>query len=275
MTVTKAHGLWLNEAREGPTIVSRLGGVEALAATDSPETIALMSGFIRDTSERVALRNEAVEALASYGSVEAREALQSIALEGIAEARVRRALVESLRKLPMSEAVPMLAKFAGEDASYAVRVAAIESLVHFEAREHANLVAELVKYPSQHDEVRQAALSALAAFDDSRGLDLGMQYAAYGHMDRARPGAIEAVGKLAKHDHDRAVLFLLELLDDPESRAVRAAARALADVGDARALSPLSAMAGTHRNPRLREHAAECVKALEEAMAKVESPDST
>jgi aminopeptidase N len=271
MTVTKAHDLWMNEARSGPTIASRLAAIEALAVTDAPETIALMSDFARDGSARISLRNEAVEALAAYGSSEAREGLLAIAKEDIAEARVRRTVVESLRKLPKESAVELLAAYAARDASYAVRAAAIEGLVHFEAKEHANLVADLVGFPSQHDDVRQAALGALAEFDDSRGLDLGMTYAAYGHMDRSRPAAIDAVGKLAKHDHDRAVMFLLSLLDDPEARAVRAAARALADIGDERALTPLTAMANTHRSERMREHAADCLKTLEESLAKKDS----
>jgi HEAT repeat protein len=110
---------------------------------------------------------------------------------------------------------------------------------------------------------------ALADLDDSRGLDLGIQYSAYGYMDRARPAAIKAVGKLAHHDPDRAVGYLITLLDDPERRTVSAAGDALATTGDERAIEPLRAVSvravsEAHPNARLRRQAERWLKKLEE-----------
>ena len=82
-------------------------------------------------------------------------------------------------------------------------------------------------------------------------------------MDRARPRAVAAVGKLAEHDTDRVVPFLIALLDDPESRTVRAAGKALADIGDERAIDPIKAMSESHASERRRDMAKEWLEKLE------------
>ncbi len=212
-----------------------------------------------------------MNSLAGFGSDDAKAELLSIITDGVAEVRVRATLVGKLENFDQEGVVEILADLAGNDPSYATRVAAIEALAHHEADEHADLIAQLVDFPSQHDRVRQAALRALAELDDPRGLDLGIQYAAYGYMDRARPAAIETIGKLAEHDQDRAVEFLLGLLNDPERRTVRAAAGALADIGDERAIDPIRAMAETHPNPRLRESAEKWLEELEKAQQEDEN----
>ena len=76
---------------------------------------------------------------------------------------------------------------------------------------------------------------------------------------------IDAIGKLAEHDQDKAVEVLLALLTDPESRSVRAAGSALADVGDERAIEPIKAMSESNPNPQLRESAEKWLKKLEDS----------
>ncbi|MCH8344517.1 MAG: HEAT repeat domain-containing protein [Planctomycetes bacterium] len=265
ITVNKPQSMSMTQATNGPTIAARHAAIEALGETDIPQAVSLLSQIIADESIRYSLRNTAVDSLAGFGSDDAKAELLSIIADGVAEARVRATLVEKLENFDQERVVEILADLAGNDPSYATRVAAIEALAHHEAAEHADLIAQLVDFPSQHDRVRQAALRALAELDDSRGLDLGIQYAAYGYMDRSRSAAIETIGKLAEHDQDRAVEFLLGLLNDPERRTVRAAAGALADIGDERALDPIRAMAETHPNPRLQESAEKWLETLEKA----------
>ena len=102
-----------------------------------------------------------------------------------------------------------------------------------------------------------------------------MKYAAYGNVDRARPTAIETIGKLAEHDQDTAVEFLLDLLNDPEGRPLRAAAAALADIGDERAIAPIKAMAESHPNPQLRESAEGWLEKLDKAKQKTNTESET
>ena len=257
--------MWITQASDGPTIAARHAALAGLAENDSSETIELLSAIIRDESQRHTLRNAAVDSLAKYGSEPAKAELLAIATDGVTEAKVRSSIVDKLTDLDMDNVVELLADIASNDPSYATRVAAIGALAHHESAEHGELIAELVDFPSQHDQVRQAALRALAKLDDARGLELGMKYAGFGNMDRARPTAIETIGKLAEHDQDTAVEYLLQLLHDPERRAVRAAAAALADIGDERAIAPIQAMADSHPNPQLRESAEGWLKQLQES----------
>ena len=55
------------------------------------------------------------------------------------------------------------------------------------------------------------------------------------------------------------------MLNDPEGRSLRAAAAALADIGDARAIAPIQAMAESHPDPQLRESAEKWLEKLEKA----------
>ncbi|MCI0674711.1 MAG: HEAT repeat domain-containing protein [Phycisphaerales bacterium] len=264
MKVEKPQAMWIEQAKHGPTIAARHEAVEALGETDSPESIALLTQLITDEKVRYTLRNTAVSALAGYGSPEAKAALLAIIKAGVSEAKVRANLVERLRNREDDGVIDMLADFATNDPSYATRVAAIEGLAQRKANDKIDLIVELVEFKSQHDQVRNAALRALADLDEPRGLDLGVKYAAYGYTDRSRPRAIDTVGRLAKHDKEKAVAFLLKLLDDPESRAVNAAGDALATVGDERAIVPIRTLSTKHRDPAMRDRASAWLKKLQE-----------
>lgn len=268
ITTEKPMAMWIEQARNGPTIVAKMEAIEALAKTDLPEHIALLNQIIRDDKIRYTLRNVAVDALAGYSSDQAKDAFVAIAKSDIAEARVRSNIVDKLRKFPKEKVAEMLTNFAKNDPSYATRVNAIEGLASLKVKEQADLIAELVNFKSQHEQVRNAALRALADLDDARGLDLAMKYAAYGNMDRARPTAIDCIAKLAKHDKDKAVTFLLGLLNDPENRAAGAVGGALADIGDDRAIDPIKAISETNHDPDVRKRASEWLKRLQEKKGK-------
>ncbi|MHC5005521.1 MAG: M1 family aminopeptidase, partial [Planctomycetota bacterium] len=260
----KPLSLWLVQAEHGPTIAARHDAVAALGDVDASETIELLARIVGDEGERYTLRRTAVGALRGLGSEAARTALRRLVEAEVADARVRSELTRSARGLEKQDVLDVLVRRAGEDESYATRVAAIDALASHQATEHADLIAELVHYDSQHQQVRGAALRALARLEDPRGLDLAMQYAAFGNEDRARSTAIGVIADLAEHDRERAATFLLELLDDPEQRARRAAIRALGAIGDERARDPLRAIADSHRDPAFRATAERALQRMEE-----------
>jgi len=266
ITEDKPLAMWMAQAQTGeaggPTIAARHAAIEALGKTDSPETIALLTNLIRDDKVRYTLRQTAVGALSGYGSAQAKDQVLALAKSNIADARVRVSLVEKLRTFDKDKVADLLADVAANDPSYAVRTEAIAGLARLKASEKADVIVQLVDARSQHDQIRNGALRALADLDDERGLDLSMKYSAFGYMDRSRPTAIDCVGKLAKHDKDKAVPFLIALLNDPETRTVNAAGAALADVGDDRAIPPIKALSETSRDPDMRERAAEWLKRL-------------
>ncbi|MHC4272193.1 MAG: M1 family aminopeptidase [Planctomycetota bacterium] len=261
--VDKPAALWMEQVRGGPTVASRHAAIEALSDHDLPQTVELLSDVITGEANRYTLREKAVKALAGVDSTRADQALLTAAKTGVADARVRAKLIRTLKGMEAEGVIELLAEVAGTDPSYATRAAAIEALAHHQATEHADLIAELVHVPSQHDQVRNAALAALADLDDPRGLDLGIMYSSYGYPNRSRPAAIAAVGRLSHHDPIRAVGYLIALLDDPERRTVTAAAAALADTGDRRAVEALRALRETHPTQRVRREAQRLLKKLE------------
>jgi aminopeptidase N len=273
MEVDKPQQMWTNQANDGPTTVARYRAINAIGDTDTADHRSLLASIVRDGERMVSERNAAVSALAGYGSDESKAAVLALLEEGVDEAKVRVNLVRALGDHDLERVGALLAQIAGGDASYATRVAAINTLGSHEAEAYADLIVDLVEFDSQHDQVRGAALSALADLDDARGLDLAIRYAAFGYMDRSRPTAIAAIGTLADHDHDRAVETLLDLLDDPCRRPSGSAGRALARLGDERAVKPFEAIADSHPNPRRRDEAKRWLETLRKEMKKKDGKD--
>jgi aminopeptidase N len=270
LEVEKPQRLWSRQAVDGPTIVARRRAIDALGRLATPDHRALLAEIVRDESVPHGLRSRAVEALAEHGLDETGPILLETFRAGVAEARVRLALVRTLAKLDREQVGALLADVARNDESYATQAAAIDGLAKLEAKEHVDLIVELVRTESQDDAVRRSALSALAKLDDPRGLDLAIEYAAYGYMDRSRPAAISAIGDLAEHDTDRAVEALLGFLDDPGRRPAWAAGRALANLGDERAVEPIGAIAISDPSERRREAAERWLETLKKKMKEKE-----
>ncbi|MEM7228974.1 MAG: M1 family aminopeptidase [Planctomycetota bacterium] len=264
--VTKPRAFWMTEARDGVTIVARHDAVRALRAWDMPETIALTSSIAADPNGRHTLRQTAVATLGSYGSDDARDELLKVYDEGIADPRVRASVISEFGSYDLEDVADRLVNVLKNDEGYDPRNNAINVLAKLEAEDHVDLIAATAHVPSQHDQIRDTALSALATMEDERGVDLAMQYAAWGHQDRPRARAISALGDLAEHDEERIVDFLLELLDDPHTRPRRAAGSALAKIGNERALEPLQAIATSHRDKRERDRAEGWVETLKKNM---------
>lgn len=267
----KPMEFWFAQVADGSTITSRHDAINAIGATESARARDLLVSMIEDENLRYTLRSTAVRQLRGFGSDVAKAEVLRLLNDGVDEARVRVNLIAALDEYPKDKVVDLLVKHATSDPSYACRVAAINGLSSLEAKEQADLIVTLVDVESQHDQIRSAALGALAEFDDARGLDLSMKYAAYGNVDRSRPRAISAIGKLAKHDEERAVDYLLAMLNDPEGRPRSATMSALAEIGDERALEPLQTIASTDRDPDMRDRAKSAVERLRETMKEKEN----
>lgn len=264
--VTKPLPMWVAQVQRGTTIAARHAAVEALGEHDTPEVVRLLAALAGDEAVRHTLRGTAVESLSGLGSDQARAAMLELVTGDIEDARVRAKCMTAAGELDQADVVETLIVTAEQDESYATRVEAIRALAKHESTEHVERIAALVHYPSQHQQVRQAALKAMAKLDEEEGLELAMQYAAFGQPDRARAVAMQTVGDLAHHDPDTAVAFLAAHLDDPERRTAEAAADGLAKTKHEDAVAPLQAVAKSHPNERFRERAEKLVKELQESL---------
>ncbi len=184
----------------------------------------------------------AADSLGRMQSPAARDALVAALKGGVADHKVRRAVVSALGQYRSDEVVSALIPVAVSDPSYAVEAAASTALGQQRATDDVvNTLLANAKKESHRDQIRVAAVEALANLGDERGLDAAIELAAYGQPFRSRPSGIDAMAKLAKDagTRDRAVPVLIELLNDEQDRSASAATRALGEIGDAKALPAL------------------------------------
>ncbi len=253
---------WLAQLRHGPTLAARAQAIDALRSLDggpTAEAAAAIEAVAKDTRAHISLRTAAVEALRSHP-----DRLVSLALDAPEDARLRRELVEQIARISpeaagtKSELVAgFLLRSARADRSYGVRSAAIRALADTGHREALRVALDACGTDSQHDQIRQAALSALARLDKPEGLAAAIRLAGPGVNARTRPVAISTVRTLARHDEQAAIDLLAHLLlKDREARTVSAAGDALAAIGGEKAEAALREYAAGARSGIQRSQAA-------------------
>jgi aminopeptidase N len=274
--VVQPEGWTLGAMQSAPTHAARRQALEQLAKAPSPAAMSAMIDAALDSKARHTMRIDAVEAIADIRTPEAERAVLRLAGEGIADPRVRAAVMRALGSVgknaqpaAVAAAVAALEPAAGRPAerSYQVRAAAIGVLSKFEAKDRIALVRSLVAEPSHAEAVSTAAMRFLSKYGDASDLPALQARASLGWPDRSRPDAMDAIAEIAKRmkgDEREAVeAFLLRLVDDPEERPAMAAAGALADLKCKAALPRLRAMAEHDRDPARRRRAEGWVKAIE------------
>jgi hypothetical protein len=117
--------------------------------------------------------------------------------------------------------------------------------------------------PSQHDQIRQAALGALADLDAKEGLTVAMRYTGPGNVQRTRAAAISAIATLSHHDSERAFDAVAPLLYDSVERARTSAAFALTRIEDDRGVDLLRRASKNHPHPAIREGAEDWANRLQ------------
>jgi aminopeptidase N len=233
---------WVTQLDRGPTAAAKMQAIDAL----------------RELGKSGARADGAAEALNSVVRGGAHHSLRAYAAGALLDAAGPDAYFRAVRQLPsdarlraaLVNAAPDAAKaskdregtdwarflddlrrLARKDESHAVRAAALRALGEIKAPEGRPIIIEALEAPSQHDQIRCAALSALASLDDAEGLDAAIHYTAPNYPARTRPEAAGVVGRLAHHDRAKAIQALVALLGDREARTARAAGEALVSLG--------------------------------------------
>jgi len=258
---------WLvNAAWRGPTQAARRWAIDALAARNEAASIEVLAKIAASTDASRSSRRRAIEVLAGYGSPQALAALLAIFDAAEADPRVRASLVATLEKQPKEDAAERLERVALHDRSYQCRAAAARGLGAIKASDRVESLLQLATTPSHQERVRVAAIEALVALKEVRGLDAALALARRGSFDRARPDAIRAAAQLAESGgtevRERVVRELLAMIDDPERRSRDAVGEALAALKATEATERLQAIASSDRDPGRRERADRWLKAI-------------
>lgn len=266
---------WLiNQLWTDRSIASRLDAARQLQDKNKDDVRDALARRLREP-DHYTVRAAAARAL---GEMSADEPLLAALEAGIAEPRVRVAVLRALGAAGGPRAVEQLAKHAAdENESYACRAAALEWLGRRAPRNLATYLPTFqaaLKAESQHDQVRRAALTGLASLGLKDGIAIAEPFTRFGTLNRTRPEAISAVARLGKNDKDAALAIIEPLTTDREERARHAAIDALVELEDRRGLEILARAATTARNPDTKERADTARDKLAARLGKSDSLDN-
>lgn len=280
VNVNQSADRWIAQMKDSPTVAAKMQAVDALrtlaqnAGQPNVAAGAALGEIVRSNHAHHALRSAAAGALFQVAGADA--ALR-VFRQLPDDARVRNAVVDSAAEMYKSIAarsdnsparfIDDLRQIARRDASYAVRAAAVRQLGRIGGSEVRPVIVDSLNVPSQHDQIRRAAIDTLGEMDDAANLDLVLKFTASGTPARTRPDAIQAVGRLAHHDKTKAVSALAALLDDRESRTFRSVGEALVGIGGPAATQAIEAYMSRTTSGAAKAMAEKWMKQLKEAAA--------
>lgn len=258
---------WAVQLAASKPLAARLEAVRALGDLGGAEAIAAL-GRALEEEPFYGLRVETAKSLAKMGTGPALEALRA----GLADkdSRVRSAVLEGFGSFPDHvELIALLRNALERDESYSARAAAATSLGAFESK-RADIVPLLVSALSQdsfREQIRGAAIKALAKIEPARAWEHAVRLAKYGAPIDSRDEALEALVTIGQEDQRRKedVRKALEgYLNDPFYSQREAAYRNLGTLGDPQALPAIERRSRTEADGRQRRNA-------EKAIAEIQS----
>ena len=264
-----------------PDPLSRIEAAIALAKKGSLEAVNALSTALTD-EPFWGVRVEVAEQLAS---VKLDQAVKGL-LKGLddPDARVRRAVVESLGDIKTADSYKELKKIAEKgDPSYYVEAAAIRSLGKVGAadldgkakdKKTLKLLESILKERQGWNEtVRSGAIAALSQFKASEdALDLLLKYTEPGTPQALRLAAIRSLGTISKGQSKPTVERILDRLETIASESFFltqvAAVSGLSGIETGRAIGILQSLADHTPDGRVRRRAQEAVQSVQKAIGK-------
>jgi aminopeptidase N len=257
------------QAESGPTPRSRYDAIAMLADKDRDSARAALRSILTDENQDYTFRTVAAESLGKQQQPGARDILIEALGEshGIKEPKTRRAAVDQLGEYRHPDAAKTLLRYAKSDPAYDVEAEASTGLgLQDRTDEIVQQLLANCETKSYRDQIRIAAVEALANLGDPRGIEPAKKLASPASGYRARPRGIAALAKLAQGQdqkiRDDVRKFLLPMIHDPIDRAAGAAIRALGELGDEKAVDELQRFAESSADEHLRKDAREAIDAI-------------
>ncbi|QOJ01587.1 MAG: M1 family metallopeptidase [Phycisphaeraceae bacterium] len=256
-------------ARHAPTLVARVRGVAALGGDTAEKTLMLLKDTALDRTLDPALRVAAVRAL---GESKSWIDTAALATSGVEPWSVRETIASVIGSLAgpgsaeagvdRSRALELLERSFENDPSTKVRAAAVRAMGAMNAGAALPIILKAAQTDSQNDDLRSAAVAALASLDRKACVDPVIALTRAGVNSRTRPEAVRALAGLAKHDDTKVFETIAPLVEDREWRTRCAAHDALVDLADPRGEAVLRRRAESARDPYERALATERLDAL-------------
>jgi aminopeptidase N len=230
----------------------------ALATSDDPPTIQALEAALRNEKEVWLVRVEAAQAL---GQIRSKDCFNALARAvSIKHPKVRRSVADALSHFRTLPAVDLLKKLALKDESYVVEAEAARALGKTKQPSAFETLVDVLDRPSWADIISVGAIDGLAAMRDERALPHVVARTRYGHPARTRRAAVMALPKIASDRKCRETLE--DLLDDSDTMLRLDVARALGELGDAKARGPLRERLEVELDPRVRRRLRESIRDL-------------
>lgn len=254
-------------ARDGPTPMSRMNAIADLSESDTDDARQTLRSIVSDPAENWVFRVQAADALGKMQTPEARDLLLEMLRDADAskDHRTRRAIVEAVGNYRHEDCAMALLRLAEKDPSSAVQSSAVAALGK---QDGTDLVVDVLlkacDVSSYRDQVRVAAVGALAALDEKRGIAPAMKLASYGMPFRSRPRGVDALGRLGRIDREDPTIreFLETLLWDPEDDVRMRACSALGQIADERSIEPLRRLSRSSAPDDVRRAASSAIDTI-------------
>lgn len=252
---------WLALLEHAPTLPATLQAARAIADLDPDDVPSdARTKLATLAANRNAHHTARAAALSALASLDDSDHLMVLGASVRDDARARRAWIQAIAQLARARKdtptyphlADILTRTLESDPSYAVRAEAARALGRLAHTDALPLILAAAETDSQHDQIRQAALDALASLDHPDGLPVAIRHTRYGVLPRTRPAAVRALAALSHHDPEPSLDLLISLLDDREVRTIRAAGEALLNHDDPRAHQAIRDFAAAARGSMLR-----------------------
>jgi aminopeptidase N len=251
LTVNMPRTMLEEQARHGPTSLSRFLAVETLGKEGGAADIPLLEQTLKNDSEFWAVRRLAAEQLGRMQSEASLRVLLEAEHAGISNARVLSAVIEAMPNFAVSaQAHEIALEYAQPTQPLDVQTAAIRALGRMRAlpeftERGCNLVLAAAQKPSRRV-VRLAAFGSLRALGATNAYPAVLVMAHPARGDELRGDAIRLLGGLGRADELRESTraTLTTWLEDADRAAQLAAIDALGELGSLRSLPDLERLRG-------------------------------
>lgn len=255
----KSEALWLKQLTLDPHSRGRADAAKALGKIGGPAvTEALAQALLNE--KFWAVKSEIAAALGQIRTPAARQALLR-AHESVDHPKARRGINAALGEFRDGGVRDRLAETHAEEKSYFAATQALKSLARQGDPGVRSAVDTFLRQDSWNDVLRSGALEALTLLRPEDLMDVLKRHTAYGRPHTLRMTALRCLAQVGAGRED-VQKHIIGLLNDPYLLVQMAAVRALADMGDERAVPALKKLTEGDWDGRLIRTAEETILKL-------------
>jgi aminopeptidase N len=255
----KSEALWARQLTDDPHAIGRAEAAKALGALGTRSAVEALAAAIGREKFWYA-QGAIAQALGQAATAEAVQALRR-AHQKLEHPKARRMLIAAMGEARDPSLHDLLRETHGREKSYFAFTQSLRSLARRGDPAVRALLDEALAADSWNDVIASGALEALTALKPDDLIAVLLRHAAYGRPHTRRMTAVRCLGQVGA-GRDDVRRRLIRLLNDPYLLVQLAVVKALAQVGDERAIPALKKLTQGDLDGRLIRSAEEAVLKL-------------